>query len=184
MIERINLLIGKQTYGNLYHFLWIYHQEQDSVKIILMLCRKCGSHASIPTFYQFSCNTQIKESSLIPDVSSLSQLQNLSRITLQKFPRFVHLSCELLRIAGHGRVYRLMHPSTRTGTEPAPLDCLFFKQSQSPLLNGGNLGRNKQFRDLSQNVKNSLYPIILVDEMVVLVFQFFSYLHKIESQAF
>ena len=83
----------------------------------------------------------------IPDVSSLSQLQNLSRITLQKFPRFVHLSCELLRIAGHGRVYRLMHPGTRTGTEPASQDCLFFKafkqQSQSPLLKGGDLGRNK-----------------------------------------
>ena len=102
-------------------------QKQGSVEIILMLCK----NVALMQVYQLSTNfhaiLKLKNLlSLIPDVSSLSQLQNLSRITLQKFPRFVHLSCELLRIAGHGRVYRLMHPSTRTGTEPASLDCLFF----------------------------------------------------------
>ena len=110
-------------------------RNKDPLKIILMLCK----NVALMQVYQLSTNfhaiLKLKNLlSLIPDVSSLSQLQNLSRITLQKFPRFVHLSCELLRIAGHGRVYRLMHPSTRTGTEPASLDCLFFKQSQSPLL--------------------------------------------------
>ena len=127
-------------------FFKIFHYVQS--KIILMLCTKCGSHASIPTFYQFSCNTQIKESPLSHPRCFFTQSVTKS---------FSHHSSKVSKIcafelwaaqdsSGHGRVYRLMHPGTRTGTEPASQDCLFFKafkQSQSPLLRGGDLGRNK-----------------------------------------
>ena len=85
----------------MFYRLIIRIQKQGSVEIILMLCK----NVVLMQVYQLSTNfhaiLKLKNLlSLIPDVSSLSQLQNLSCITPPNFPRFVHFSCERYFFSG------------------------------------------------------------------------------------
>ena len=87
-----------------HNFLKVSDKEQGSVRdhFQFKCCLQNVAHMQV---YQLSTNfhaiLKLKNLlSLIPDVSSLSQLQNLSCITPPNFPRFVHFSCERYFFSG------------------------------------------------------------------------------------